>query len=487
VPRLLTVPENRTAHRSNVAGFQITNEPISGPSRDNSPIIKKIHPTNFMKNLLQQISTVPLLLMLPVLAGLTLSAGARDIWVQAGYTGTSDGSTTRPYKHINDVTNVVIANNGDVVRVRPGTYSGAYVWMRSGVVYKSETPRGAKLVGVSGASTGIFHYWGGAEPSDNGASSWWSQRSPLSWTTIDGFDISYPLNSTGDAHGIAVQWAHHITIKNNWIHDVPSAGIQTIFSDYITIEDNRVSKCAWWPQALSFSGISMWKNIPLDDAGGGYPNNFHNYIRRNYLRQNYQSGGSDGNGIIIDTQRYDLGTLIENNVCYSNGGAGIALAGAWNCTVRFNTLFRNCWEVPVPDIYATQVTWETGAWNASCNNLNLYGNLIDARLNRLAIAVNPSSTNWNCHSNLRWHESGGIPSGVPNIFGFPAGTGDTTSWTDVVNWPQFVSPGYDDNANFRLQWYAGARDRLSYGPSDGMDMAKLPRSAPFDLGAFEYR
>ncbi len=420
---------------------------------------------------------------------LTASASARDFWVQAGYTGTSDGTSAKPYKHINDIQNLV--NSGDVVRVRNGTYSNASIWMKSGVTYKSENVRGAKLVGKSGATTGVFHYYGGDEPSDNGSPSWWSQRAPLSWVTIDGFDISYPANSASECHGVWMQWAHHITIKNNFIHAVPSAGIQTTYSDYITIQDNRVTTCSWYVNPAntdrSYSGITMWKNIPYDTLGTAYPNGFHNYIRRNYLRSNYQQGGSDGNGIIVDTQRYDRGTLVENNVCYSNGGAGIAVEGAFNCTVRFNTLFMNAWAGSSPDILVTKVSWEGGsAWDCDCNNINLYGNLIYARRDRLAIAIHPDTGNVGNGPNLRWHEYWAAPSNVPNLYDFPAGFAENTSPNDVNQDPQFVGAGYDDNANFRLQSYSPARNRLTYGPADGLDIDKFARSSPYDLGAFEY-
>ncbi len=418
---------------------------------------------------------------------LAVTTHAKDVWVQAGYTGVSDGTSAKPYKHINDATAYGVAVSGDTVRVRNGTYANTFVWMTSGVTYKSENKGGAKLVGKNNTTTGVFHYYGGGDPSDNGSTSWWSQRDPLSWVTIDGFDISYPSGATGECHGIWMQWAHHITIKNNRIHHVPSAGVQTIYCDYITISDNRVTYCATWYQPnRSYSGITMFKNIPLDFLGGGYPNNFHNFVTRNYCNSNYQQGGSDGNGIIIDTNRYDPGTLVENNVCYSNGGAGIALDGAYNCTVRFNTLFRNSWAVEVPDVYATKVTWDSGAWNVACNNINLYGNVIDARTNRLAIAVNPNSTYWSCHANLRWHDTGANPSNVPNVYGFPAGIGDTAAGDDVVDWPQFVAAGWDDNANFRLNSYSPARNRLSYGTFNNLDLDKFVRSSPYDLGAFEY-
>ncbi|NJK87032.1 MAG: DUF1565 domain-containing protein [Bacteroidales bacterium] len=76
------------------------------------------------------------------------------------------------------------------------------------------------------------------------------------------------------------------------------------------------------------------------------------------MATNYvQSTGipTDGNGIILDdfhcSQSWDIGqtggvnyphaSLIENNLCYNNGGRGIHIFNSDNATIRNNTCYYN--------------------------------------------------------------------------------------------------------------------------------------------------
>ncbi len=410
---------------------------------------------------------------------LAATATTQDIWVQSDYSGTSTGSSSQPYKHIYDVVNIV--KSGDTVRVRSGTYTDETVWLRSGVTYRSDVYRGAKIVGRVIAGNGVFHYWGGSDASDSGANIW-NQRTPISNVTIDGFEITYPLGTANNVHGVSVTWAHHISIVNNWIHDIPGAGVQSSFCDYVTVDGNKVNDCAWWQQSLCFSGIGLWKTQPWDSNAG-----FHNQIRKNYVRHNYNyDGGSDGNGIIIDTTRWDKGTLVENNVVWDNGSSGIMLDAAWNVTVRYNTLFMNSWRLPVPEIYAQKVDWDSGQWNADCYNVQVYGNLISTRLTTLAVKLNANTNNSYAWGNLRWHETSGTPQNVPYYWRTDYSGTDTGSTNDVTANPLFVNRQWSDSANFRLNSTSPARDRLSYNTSDGKDMDWFTRVSLYDLGAFEY-
>jgi len=76
---------------------------------------------------------------------------------------------------------------------------------------------------------------------------------------------------------------------------------------------------------------------------------FHNIVRRNVCYQNENKGPAplyggqltDGNGIIIDGSRGKGAILIENNLCYDNGGRGIDVGHARNALVRCNTVVAN--------------------------------------------------------------------------------------------------------------------------------------------------
>ncbi len=417
--------------------------------------------------------------LIPILFTLAAVTPAKDVWVQADYTGTSSGSSSQPYKHLYDVVNVVAY--GDVVRVRPGTYYNEAIWLRSGVTYKSETFRGAKLVGNPQNGSGVFQYWGGSDASDSGA--WiWDQRTPVSNATIDGFEITYNSGTYGNYHGINLTWVHHVTIRNCWIHDIPAAGLQTINSDYVMAENNKINDCAWWKQTYCCSGISIFKTQPYDSAGG-----FHNIVSKNQVFHNYNDdGGSDGNGIIIDTTRWDQSTLVENNVVWNNGGGGIMMDGAWNVTVRYNTVFQNGWRIPYPDIYAQNVDWSSGQWNTVCNNLNIYGNIVSSQSNHLAIKINPS--NWSSYAwgNLKWHETGPNPQNALSYWHTDNSGTDTSGQSDVLGDPKFINRGWDANANFRLQSSSPAINRLGTNTRDGRDADWVVRSSWYDMGAYEY-
>gem|GEM_PF-5666928 len=99
------------------------------------------------------------------------------------------------------------------------------------------------------------------------------------------------------------------------------------------IEANRTYENGW--QHGGMSGISVWQ------VGIG------NVIRRNISYRNRQgTAGSkgfdwyaDGHGIIADID--SDGTIIENNICFENEGAGISITESDDCVVVNNTLVGN--------------------------------------------------------------------------------------------------------------------------------------------------
>lgn len=179
-----------------------------------------------------------------------------------------------------------------------------------------------------------------------------------SYITIRGFEIDG--TETGDRtpevsgtgawpSGFSVNGGapHHIVVADNIVHDMCGAGIGTGGADYVTIEGNTVyNNCNWskWEN----SGISMNGGVNYDNAPG-----FHNFIRRNRIYNNiayYELPSklgnnihTDSNAIIIDVQ-FETGpaTLIENNLCYGNGGRGVHVFRSSNVTAQNNTCYKNC-------------------------------------------------------------------------------------------------------------------------------------------------
>jgi parallel beta-helix repeat protein len=96
------------------------------------------------------------------------------------------------------------------------------------------------------------------------------------------------------------------------------------------------------------SGIAFFK--PFGDDGDGFENIVagNKVYRNENLVPNPVHGITDGNCIIIDNTRwprseyeYPGETLIENNVCFDNGGRGIHVLKADDVYVVNNTLIQN--------------------------------------------------------------------------------------------------------------------------------------------------
>jgi len=161
-------------------------------------------------------------------------------------------------------------------------------------------------------------------------------------------------NSTGN---------HDFIIRNCNIHDFPASGIGSARSERITVEDNviyNVNHYTMWPS----SAISLYHLSNLVPDGG-----YKNIIRRNIcynskaLAKWISTGAlSDGNGIIIDDSRneqdgalnknpYTGRTLIENNVCFDNGGSGIHAYNSDHVDIINNTTYNNGLVVDYAEIF----------------------------------------------------------------------------------------------------------------------------------------
>ena len=236
-------------------------------------------------------------------------------------------------------------SGGDILIVGNGTYNISnqiYISGKGGTssqrtIIKSKNPRGAKIRTSS--------QYGGIEIRNS------------NWITVDGFDVgaSNPSSSSNTGTGIEAWGSHHVIFKNNYVHDCGCGGISFRESDYVTIERNVVKDNAKISN-YNCSGISVYQPNQLNNNSG-----FHIIIRRNVAYENecdvpFNVGAgnfnqpTDGNGIILDdfnnTQGssfppYKAKTLIENNLCFNNGGAGIKVFEVDNATIRHNTTWHN--------------------------------------------------------------------------------------------------------------------------------------------------
>lgn len=135
----------------------------------------------------------------------------------------------------------------------------------------------------------------------------------------------------------------HVAIRDCICHGNGSAGIGMNYADYphatydahMLIEDNVCYENGW--------GIGWASGIHVNNKNEGGDDSAH-IIRRNVCYNNFDGSAyhTDGNGIMFDIG--GGGTcLIENNLCFNNGGAGIrAMDG--RATIINNTCFRNGWD-----------------------------------------------------------------------------------------------------------------------------------------------
>jgi parallel beta-helix repeat protein len=187
-------------------------------------------------------------------------------------------------------------------------------------------------------------------------------------------------NSTTRGGGITVNrcWddplghSTHVLVVNNTVYGCSAGGITTNAADYVTIEGNVVAGNAFWaPYATS--GISLYQNWNSDGSTGVkmIVRGNVSYGNYNYLPFIYDTANpkrvTDGNGIIVDDAKntqtftandhsagpYNGQTLIENNVCFDNGGKGLNVYESAHVTARNNTFF---WNLKHPEIYGGEIT-----------------------------------------------------------------------------------------------------------------------------------
>jgi hypothetical protein len=196
---------------------------------------------------------------------------------------------------------------------------------------------------------------------------------------------------------------HHITIRNCTVYECCGSGIQTVQSDYVTIENNLVYNNAWY-SIFAPSGISLYQMWNFDSQTG-----LKNIIRNNICYGNrmfvpWPSNNctfTDGNGIIIDDSKntqsgstlglYKGRTLVTNNICYKNGGSGIHSFVSEHVDIINNTSFFNSQTPSINngEIYPSKsgdirifnnILWSPSSKKLNSNLQNAADNLYDYNL-----------------------------------------------------------------------------------------------------------
>jgi len=418
-----------------------------------------------------------LLFILMCLSSIQLMA--TNYYVSPGGNDSNSGTSTgSPFKTITRAGSV--AGPGDVVNISDGTYSNSTI-SNSGntnayIVFKSTNKWGAKIV-ASGGSDAL--------------------KIDGNFIEIDGIEVTNP-----DGHGINGEDNHHIRILNCHAYGCGNSGISlghnpnssSMPCDYYYVEGNTTNNNA----LLGFyHGISIYHAIPYDAASG-----FHNIIRNNISYSNITAPASsdhrDGNGIIVDdfnfTQEdisnsspYPYQTLVENNVCYNNGGGGIKIVWSDHVMVRNNTLYRNA-----VDNYDTG-TYKGNMYVDQARDCKFINNIIycDPTVNSNISAIMDKRTA-SGSSNVEniWAYNllyDGTSQGDNNI---DVGDGSNPTLTNNISGdPLFVDKGITSSSDFHLQSSSPAIDAgtSNYGlPTVDLDGNTRIQGSAVDIGSYEY-
>lgn len=271
------------------------------------------------------------------------------------------------------------------------------------------------------------------------------------------------------------QLPHHVTVRNCVVHDFPGSGLNAIQADYIRLENNVVYNTSWYTMYAT-SGMSIL--CPYNSDGNeGYKiiirNNtcYNNKTTVPWINTNKLS---DGNGIIIDINNkpYDGGvietnepyrarTLVQNNVCYNNGGSGIHAFESNHVDIVNNTAYKN----------ARVMTTYGNIYAAYAEDVYILNNIIHA-------GGGVCTTN-NYNQNVIYDY---------NIYfdGTVAAPGRNDKTAD----PKFKKASVDPiEANFKVEDSSPAIDSGTQAKSPGKDQegAIRPKGSGIDRGAYEIK
>ena len=410
-----------------------------------------------------KLSIKPLALTCALLTSLPAAAWAETFYVTPdGYDGRAGTSWDSAFGTIRRA--ALAAGPGDTVVVGDGEYRQGVIDLdRDGapgapITFEADNVGRAKIVGAL--------------------------RTTGDHLVVRGFDVTNP----GPEYGISTYENHHVTIQNNTVHNSGGGGIGSTRSDRVTIENNTTFGNAA-RNLDQHSGISVFQpvdkrsDLPGDGAFGIVVRNNTSYD--NYTIDSRDGNRTDGNGIILDdfdhTQAspypaYVKGALVENNVCRTNGGAGIHVFYSGRggnglnmpgIVIRHNTCHNN----------GRAVAYDTAEISLDrATGVRVYNNVLSsvgAGDNRVAAYQNASGdVIW--EHNVLFREAG---HGAAATKGTNLGAGN--------RWDQ---PRFVDEFDLRLAAGSVGVDAAKWDPyapwNDREGGARIEGAAP-DIGAFE--
>lgn len=396
----------------------------------------------------------------------------------AGGSDSNNGtSTSTPWATIGKAATTMVG--GDTTNVAPGNgYSGQVTITTSG-----STNNPITYQGMPGQAKPVIHPGNVYQAFEINAS----------WITIQGFDIEGNTPNTtlancqsngttaacsesaitiGQVSNIPSFIPTHIVISNNIMAFNSQAGVTSIGGDYITVSGNIVhDNCNF--SSFGGSGISIGYARNSDGSTA-----IKNFVTGNTLYNNVElvpepacgNNICDGEGIILDdfsndqtdNTIYTGGTLVENNLSYSNGSVGILVfdsGSAAHFQFLYNTTYNN-----------GSSNFNKGEINAlQAQNLIAENNVMYARGSGFYTEGSTSSSNITYDYNVLFNGSSSV-SGAH----------------DISANPQFVSVG----SNFALAATSpaigAATSAFTVSTDIAGDVRPNPTTGLYDIGAYQY-
>lgn len=175
----------------------------------------------------------------------------------------------------------------------------------------------------------------------------------LSYLRVLGLRVTNRRADSPVSKGIVFTRCHHVTIRDNEVYRCRGGGISCDQSDSILIEWNVAHHNAFW-DVSQHSGISVYQPQRRGPSQGGFGiviRNNTSYRNSNKVDNPDWGRPTDGNGVVIDDVMnispggngvvYDRGVLIENNLCFLNGGQGVHCYQSQRVYIRNNTCYAN--------------------------------------------------------------------------------------------------------------------------------------------------
>ena len=289
------------------------------------------------------------------------------------------------------------AEAGSTILVLDGIYWEHVNFVRGNVTLKSEHREGAFLIGSI-------------------------EGDDLSGLTVDGFELANRRADAPRSKGISFNRCHSVTVRDCRVRDCRGGGISFDQSDQILCEWNIVYRNAFW-DVNQHSGISVYQPQRRVADRPGFDVIVRNntcFANENKLDNVLLGRPSDGNGVVIDdTQNltaptgnrrtYPGSILVENNLCYNNGGQGVHCYQSENVTIRNNTLRNNMRSFE----FGGEVSVVRG------DNVLVFNNVLSARTGRDAALQFDGGFVWFDFNLVHNGDTVGVNNGANTIFRSP--------------------------------------------------------------------